>query len=421
MSAAPLAERMRPRTLDEIVGQGHLVGPGAPFRAALEAGRLRSIVIWGPPGTGKTTLARCVASSGRFRFIALSAVLDGVGELRKVLEADTPLDPRRLLLFIDEIHRWNKAQQDALLPHVESGRILLVGATTENPAFHLVPALRSRTELLILQAITPAELVGLLERALRDPERGLGGRGLEPEEGLLLRIAQVVDGDARRALGLLEGLADRGRLSLAGLAELGVTLLHDRDGDAHYDVVSAFIKSLRGSEPDAALYWLARLIEGGEDPMFLARRLVIFAAEDVGNADPRGLQVAVSAMEAIARIGMPEARILLGQATTYLATAPKSNAAYKAMDAALDLVRKTGALPVPLHLRNAPTGLAKALGHGRAYLYPHDFPDHIVEQPYGPEGLALPRFYKPTEGGNEKTIRERLAWWARRLAERRGS
>jgi putative ATPase len=387
----------------------------------LEAGRLRSIVIWGPPGTGKTTLARCVASSGRFRFVALSAVLDGVGELRKVIDADLPLDPRRLLLFIDEIHRWNKAQQDALLPHVESGRILLVGATTENPAFHLVPALRSRTELLILQAITPAELVGLLERALRDPERGLGDRGLVPEEGLLLRIAQVVDGDARRALGLLEGLADRGRLSLAGLAELGVTLLHDRDGDAHYDVVSAFIKSLRGSEPDAALYWLARLIEGGEDPMFLARRLVIFAAEDVGNADPRGLQVAVSAMEAIARIGMPEARILLGQATTYLATAPKSNAAYKAIDAALDLVRKTGALPVPLHLRNAPTGLAKALGHGRAYLYPHDFPDHIVEQPYGPEGLALPRFYQPTEGGNEKTIRERLAWWARRLAERRGS
>jgi putative ATPase len=378
-------------------------------------------VFWGPPGTGKTTLARCVASSGRFRFVALSAVLDGVGELRKVIDADLPLDPRRLLLFIDEIHRWNKAQQDALLPHVESGRILLVGATTENPAFHLVPALRSRTELLILQAITPAELVGLLERALRDPERGLGDRGLVPEEGLLLRIAQVVDGDARRALGLLEGLADRGRLSLAGLAELGVTLLHDRDGDAHYDVVSAFIKSLRGSEPDAALYWLARLIEGGEDPMFLARRLVIFAAEDVGNADPRGLQVAVSAMEAIARIGMPEARILLGQATTYLATAPKSNAAYKAIDAALDLVRKTGALPVPLHLRNAPTGLAKALGHGRAYLYPHDFPDHIVEQPYGPEGLALPRFYQPTEGGNEKTIRERLAWWARRLAERRGS
>jgi len=421
VTAAPLAERMRPRTLDEIVGQAHLVGQGAPFRAALEAGRLRSIVIWGPPGTGKTTLARCVASSGRFRFVALSAVLDGVGELRKVLDADLPLDPRRLLLFIDEIHRWNKAQQDALLPHVESGRILLVGATTENPAFHLVPALRSRTELLILQAITPAELVGLLERALRDPERGLGDRGLVPEEGLLLRIAQVVDGDARRALGLLEGLADRGRLSLAGLAELGVTLLHDRDGDAHYDVVSAFIKSLRGSEPDAALYWLARLIEGGEDPMFLARRLVIFAAEDVGNADPRGLQVAVSAMEAIARIGMPEARILLGQATTYLATAPKSNAAYKAIDAALDLVRKTGALPVPLHLRNAPTGLAKALGHGRAYLYPHDFPDHIVEQPYGPEGLALPRFYQPTEGGNEKTIRERLAWWARRLAERRGS
>lgn len=414
----PLADRMRPRSLDEILGQGHLVGVGAPFRRALEGGHLRSCVLWGPPGTGKTTLARCLAAAGNLRFVQLSAVLSGTKDLKEVVEAIPALDPRGTLLFVDEIHRWNKAQQDALLPHVENGRIVLVGATTENPAFHLIPALRSRTELLILERIGKADLVVVLERALLDAERGLPNRAAPPEEGLLSAIAAASDGDARRALGLLERLADRGALTLDALRGLGVAVFHDRDGDAHYDVVSAFIKSMRGSDPNAAVYWMARMLEGGEDPVFVARRMVIFASEDVGNADPRALELAVSAMDGAARIGMPEARILLGQAATYLATAPKSNASYKAINAALAEVRASGALPVPLHLRNAPTGLAKVLGHGVGYRNPHDFPDHIARQQHLPDELAGKVYYEPVDAGAERIIRERLAWWERRLRER---
>ena len=413
----PLADRLRPRTLDEILGQEHLVGPGAPFRRALEGGRLRSCVLWGPPGTGKTTIARCLAAAAGMRFVQLSAVLSGTKDLKEVIEAIPALDPRGTLLFVDEIHRWNKAQQDALLPHVESGRVVLVGATTENPAFHLIPALRSRTELLILERIGRDELVRLLERAL-DDERGVAGASPAPEEGLLRAVASASDGDARRALGLLERLVDRGPLTLDALRALGVSVFHDRDGDAHYDVVSAFIKSMRGSDPDAAVYWLARMLEGGEDPVFVGRRMVIFASEDIGNADPRALELAVATMEGAARIGMPEARILLGQAATYLATAPKSNASYKAINAALSEVKASGALPVPLHLRNAPTGLAKQLGHGAAYKYPHDYPDHITRQQYMPDELVGRTFYTPAEAGAEKTIRERLAWWERKLSER---
>ncbi|MDP2313077.1 MAG: replication-associated recombination protein A [Pseudomonadota bacterium] len=414
----PLADRMRPRSLDEILGQDHLVGPGAPFRRALEAGRLRSCVLWGPPGTGKTTIARCLAAAANLRFVQLSAVLSGTKDLKEVVEAIPPLDPRGTLLFVDEIHRWNKAQQDALLPHVESGRIVLVGATTENPAFHLIPALRSRTELLILERIGKAELVQLLERALTDDERGLAGSAGPAEDGLLAAVAAASDGDARRALGLVERLADRGALTLAALRALGIAVFHDRDGDAHYDIVSAFIKSMRGSDPDAAVYWMARMLAGGEDPVFVARRMVIFASEDIGNADPRALELAVAVMDGAARIGMPEARILLGQAATYLATAPKSNAAYKAINAALAEVRASGALPVPVHLRNAPTGLAKSLGHGADYRYPHDFPDHIARQQYLPDELAGKVYYEPVDAGAERTIRERLAWWERRLRER---
>lgn len=412
----PLADRMRPRNLDEVVGQEHLIGPDAPFRKALDAGNFRSAILWGPPGSGKSTIARCMASLGRFHFVPLSAVLSGIKELKAVVEGRPALDRRPTLLFVDEIHRWNKAQQDALLPHVESGEILLLGATTENPAFYLTPALRSRAEILALQPISPSQILSLLERAVVEPGRGLGGKTVEP--GLLERIASASDGDARRALGLLERLSDRNLLTLEGLKTVGVTIFHDRSGDAHYDVVSAFIKSMRGSDPQGAIYWMARMLEGGEDPMFIARRMVIFASEDVGNADPRGLELAVSVMTGIERIGMPEARILLAHCCTFLATAPKSNAAYLAIDRALAEVRQTGARPVPIHLRNAPTGLAKALGHGEDYKYPHDFPDHIVRQTYLPEGLSNRLFYEPTDIANEKTIRDRMIWWERRLSER---
>lgn len=411
-SRPPLAERLRPRTLDEIVGQPALLAPDAPFRRALAAGRLRSLLLWGPPGCGKTTLARVLADAVGFRLVALSAVLSGVKELREVLEQRPALDTRPLLLFIDEIHRWNKAQQDALLPHVESGALVLVGATTENPAFHLIPALRSRCELILLQAVPPEAIRTLLDRALAEP--GMP-EGLEVEPAALDAIARATDGDARRALSLLERLADRGAITLDAIRAAGNTIFHDRDGDAHYDVVSAFIKSMRGSDADAALYWMARMIEGGEDPVFIARRLVIFASEDIGNAEPRALPLAVATMEACARIGMPESRILLGQACTFLATSPKSNASYTAINAAIAAVKSTGALPVPLHLRNAPTGLAKSLGHGAEYRYPHDHPGHIVAQQYLPDALVGTTFYTPTNQGAEKTIGERLAWWKQRL------
>ncbi len=409
--AAPLADRLRPRTLDEILGQDHLLAPGAPFRRAVEAGRLRSVLLWGPPGCGKTTLARCLAEAAGYRMVALSAVLAGVKELKEVIEQRPAMETRPLMLFVDEIHRWNKAQQDALLPHVESGALTLVGATTENPAFQLVPALRSRCELLVLRPVEPAAVRALLERAC-------AREGIAAEADALDAIAGGCDGDARRALSMLERLHDRGDVTLEAMRALGNAIFHDRDGDAHYDVVSAFIKSMRGSDPDAALYWMARMLEGGEDPMFVARRMVIFASEDVGNAEPRGLTLAVAAMEAVARIGMPEARIILGQACTFLASAPKSNASYKGIDAAIAEVRRGGARPVPAHLRNAPTALAKSLGHGEGYQYPHDFPDHFVDQDYLPEGVDG-GFYRPTGLGNEKTINERMAWWKRRSSERK--
>ena len=426
-STVPLAARMRPRTLDEIVGQDQLLASRAPFRVALDAGNLTSVLLWGPPGSGKTSLARLLAEVGDLHFFPLSAVMAGIKDLRAVLEEAKDMKAaygRGSVLFVDEIHRWNKAQQDALLPHVEEGTVVLVGATTENPAFQIIPALRSRCWLLILEAVGESDLVALLKRALTDTERGLGARQLAPTPEALQAIATAASGDARRAISILErvasALTDGQRLTIEAVADAAgkKDLLHDADGDAHYDVVSAFIKSLRGSDPDGALYWMARMIEGGEDPMFLARRMVIFASEDIGNADARALTVAVSGMQGIHLVGMPEARIILGQVCTYLAAAPKSNAAYKAIDAALATVRQSGAQPVPKHLRNAPTQLAKELGHGAEYRYPHDYPDHIVRQSYLPPKLEDVRFYEPANVAEEKLIRDRLRWWQQRLDAR---
>jgi len=423
----PLAARMRPVDLDEVVGQSHLLGEDAAFRQALNQGQLSSLLLWGPPGCGKTTIARLLAEHAGLKFIQLSAVMDGIKELRQVLSRVRDiqtLERRGSLLFVDEIHRWNKAQQDALLPHVEEGTVVLVGATTENPGFQIIPALRSRCWLLTLEPLEVDDLLELLERALNDKKRGIASRGLTFPSAALKAIAGASSGDGRRALAVLERIAasmpdDTSTTLDEVTAALGrPDLMHDRDGDSHYDIASALIKSLRGSDPNASLYWAARLIEGGEDPMFIARRLVIFASEDIGNADPRALTVAVTGMDAVHKIGMPEARITLGQVVTYLAAAPKSNAAYKAMDAAIATVRKTGPLAVPNHLRNAPTKVAKSMGHGQGYKYPHDFPDHIVEQQYLPVELPDATFYSPTSQGTEKTIGERLRWWKARLKDR---
>lgn len=420
---APLADRMRPQTLDDVVGQQRWIGSDGPLRRSVEEGRVGSMVLWGPPGCGKTTLARVFAKASGFAFEQLSAVLSGVKDLRAVVErARQPtLGASRTLLFVDEIHRWNKAQQDALLPHIEDGTLVLVGATTENPSFALNPALRSRLLLVRLEPLDVTDVRSLLDRALVDP-RGLADPPPIDEE-VLGAIAMAAAGDARRALTDLERAVesvpsgerlDRDRLQQA-LQRSG--LRHDRDGEDHYNVVSAWIKSMRGSDPDASLYWMARLIAAGEDPRFLARRLMVFAAEDVGNADPRALSVAVAAAEAVDRVGMPEGRIPLGQACTFLACAPKSNAAYKAIDAALAEVKRSGALPVPMHLRNAPTQHMQDEGYGAGYRYPHDHPYGVVAQRYRPEELDGVRWYEPRPWGEEKRIAERLAFWARKQDE----
>ena len=428
IDTTPLAARMRPKRIDDVVGQEHLLGEEAPFRAALNRGELPSLLLWGPPGCGKTTLARLLAEHAGLKFLQLSAVMDGIKELRQVLtrvrDIQT-LERKGSLLFIDEIHRWNKAQQDALLPHVEEGTVVLVGATTENPGFQVIPALRSRAWLLTLNPLNEAHTVVLLQRALDDHSRGLGTRSLDFPPATLHAIARAAAGDGRRALSMLEriaaSMADGDVQTLEAVSDaLGrPDLLHDRDGDTHYDIASALIKSLRGGDPDAGLYWAARLLEGGEDPMFIARRLVIFASEDIGNADPRAITLAVSVMQGVHSIGMPEARILIGQAVTYLATAPKSNASYAAINAAIDCARRNGPLPVAPHLRNPSTDLARQQGHGEGYAYPHDHPHNIVEQNYLPETLESVQFYEPANHGAERTIRERMAWWRQQLDERK--
>jgi putative ATPase len=426
---APLAERMRPRALGEIAGQPHLVAEGAPLRALIGAGTLPSLLLWGPPGCGKTTLARLVAQAAPGRaahFVALSAVTAGVKEVREVIaEAERARrHGERTVLFLDEIHRFNRAQQDALLPHVESGVITLIGATTENPSFEVVGPLLSRCRVFTLRALGEQDLRALLERALAEPERGYGG-SVAAEAQALAAIADAADGDARRALGMLETaiafLHARGAppdaapaeaptltLELARRAIGERTLLHDRDREEHYNVASAFIKSLRASDPDAALYYLARLLDAGDDPLFAARRLVIFASEDVGNADPGALPLAVACHQAVDRLGMPEARLPLAQATTYLACAPKSNASYLGLGRASAAVAKYGSAPVPLHLRNAVTPLMEREGYGAGYQYAHDAPEAFVAARNLPGAVGDEPFYRPTEHGAEREIKARL-------------
>jgi putative ATPase len=425
--AAPLAERMRPRKLDEIVGQPQLLAPGAGLRALLDAGTLPSLILWGPPGTGKTTIARLVANAIGAHFEALSAVTAGVKEIRAVV--DRAAQKRgRTVLFLDEIHRLNRAQQDTLLPHVERGAVTLIGATTENPSFEVIAPLLSRCRVYVLERLDEDSLAALVRRAAADAERGLGGRAALGDDAVTA-IAHAADGDARRALGILEtaaaiagGSGEPAHVSLEAVREAvgRRTLLHDRDREEHYNVTSAFIKSLRASDPDAALYYAARLLAAGDDLLFLARRLVIFASEDVGNADPSALGVAVSAYLAAERIGLPEGRIPLAQAITHLACAPKSNAAYRALGRALAAVEEHGSQPVPLHLRNAPTRLMAELGYGRDYAYPHDAADAFVARKNLPEAIGTPTFYEPTGFGAEAALAERLAAWRKRRAREPG-
>lgn len=428
-ASRPLAERMRPRDLDEFVGQRHVVAEGKILRGAIEQDRIFSMILWGPPGCGKTTLARIIASATRSFFVHFSAVLSGVKEIRGVIaeaQNQQKVYRKRTILFVDEIHRFNKSQQDAFLHHVESGLITLIGATTENPSFEVISPLLSRCRVITLKMLTAEDIGVIVDHAVKDNDRGLGALNLVLEADALSHLIRIADGDARMALNSLEvvasvykhetGPSEKNQQRIISVADLEnalekKALAYDKSGEEHYNLISAFHKSLRGSDPDAALYWLERMLAAGEDPLYIARRMVRFASEDIGNADPQALSVTMSAMQAFQFLGHPEGELALAQAAVYLSTAPKSNSIYSAYCKVQAAVRKAGSLPVPLHIRNAPTRLMKDLGYGKNYKYAHNYKDAFAVQDYLPEDLKDRLFYTPTARGYEKIVKQRLDKW----------